>query len=135
MIAERTAEARRAERQAADFTRQAETGRAQLAAPVTPGQERARAVGEVLDRADQFATERNDEHQARETMRSAQEIHRQLLEAHGKSRLALRLAGTTRCAPSTSKGRARRTGRSSVPGGPPRTRGAMHGPRSAALRR
>ncbi|AVZ77990.1 hypothetical protein SLUN_38850 (plasmid) [Streptomyces lunaelactis] len=100
MIAERTAEARRAERLAADYTRQAEAWRAQLAAPVTPGQERAREVGEVLDRADQFAavaaTEWDNERQAREAMRSAQEIQRQLLEAQGKSRLALRLAGTSR---------------------------------------
>lgn len=100
MIAERTAEARRAERLAADYTRQAEDGRAQLAAPVTPGQERAREVAEVLDRADQFATvaatEWNNEQQAREAMRHAQEVNRQLLEAQGKSRLALRLAGTSR---------------------------------------
>jgi len=100
MIAERTAEARRAGRQAADYTRQAEARRAQLAAPVTPGQERAREVAEVLDRADQFAAvaaaEWDNERQAREAMRSAQEIQRQLREAMGKSRLALRLAGTSR---------------------------------------
>lgn len=100
LIAERTAQARRAERQADDHTRQAEARRAQLAAPVTPGQERAREVAEVLDRANQFAalaaTEWNNEHQAREAMRSAQEINRKLLEASSKSRLALRLAGTSR---------------------------------------
>jgi conjugative relaxase-like TrwC/TraI family protein len=100
MIAERTAEARRAERLAADYTRQAEARRAELAAPVTPGQERAREVAEVLDRADRFAAvaaaERSNEDQAREAMRSAQEIRRKLQEAMGKSRLALRLAGTSR---------------------------------------
>jgi len=100
MIAERTAQARRAERLAADYARQAEDHRARLAAPVTPGQERAREVAEVLDRADQFAataaTEWDNEHQAREAMRSAQEIKRKLQEALGKSRLALRLAGTSR---------------------------------------
>ncbi|MER5617595.1 MobF family relaxase [Streptomyces sp. NPDC002215] len=100
LIAERTAEGRRAERQADDLTRQAEAKRAQLASPVTPGQERAREVGTVLDRADELAalaaTERHNEHQAREAMRHAQEVNRQLEEAKTKSRLALRLAGTSR---------------------------------------
>ncbi|MER5555967.1 MobF family relaxase [Streptomyces sp. NPDC002793] len=100
LIADRDAEGSRAERQAADLTHRAEAKRAQLAAPVTPGQERAGEVATVLDRADGLAalaaTERHNEHQAREALRHAQEINRQLDEVKGKSRLALRLAGTSR---------------------------------------
>ncbi|AZM64986.1 MULTISPECIES: MobF family relaxase [unclassified Streptomyces] len=100
LIAERTAQARRAERLAADLARQAEAKREALAAPVTPGQERAREVAEVLDRADQLAqtavAERVAEQRAREALRHAQEVLRQLEEAKTKSRLALRLAGTSR---------------------------------------
>ncbi|MEU8434506.1 MobF family relaxase [Streptomyces sp. NPDC029216] len=100
LIAERTAEGRRAERLAADFMGQAEAKRAQLAGPVTPGQERVREVTAVLDRADELAalaaTERHNEQQAREAVRHAQEVLRRVAEAKGKSRLALRLAGTSR---------------------------------------
>ncbi|MEU9005894.1 hypothetical protein [Streptomyces sp. NPDC048551] len=100
LISDRTAESRRAERLAADFARQAEAKRAELAAPVTPGQERVRQVTTVLDRADELAalaaTERRNEHQARESVRHAQEVLRRVAEAKGKSRLALRLAGTSR---------------------------------------
>ncbi|MER5811426.1 hypothetical protein ABT143_25080 [Streptomyces sp. NPDC002033] len=100
LISDRTAESRRAERLAADFTRQAEAKRAELAAPVTPGQARVRQVTTVLDRADELAalsaTERRNEHQARESVRHAQEVLRRVAEAKGKSRLALRLAGTSR---------------------------------------
>ncbi|MFI1568505.1 hypothetical protein ACH4ZX_36720 [Streptomyces sp. NPDC020490] len=58
LIAERTAQARRAERLAADLARQAEAKREALAVTVTPGLERAREVAEVLDRADQLALPR-----------------------------------------------------------------------------
>ncbi|WTB73747.1 AAA family ATPase (plasmid) [Streptomyces cellulosae] len=100
LIAERAAQARRAERLAADLARQAEAKREALAAPVTPGQERAREVAEVLDRADQLAqtvvAERDAEQRAREELRHVQDVLRQLEEAKAKSRLALRLAGTSR---------------------------------------
>ncbi|MEV5204197.1 MobF family relaxase [Streptomyces sp. NPDC053720] len=100
LIAQHTAEGNRAERLAADYTRQAATWREALAAPVTPGQERGREVAAVLDRADELAalaaTERANEHQARESVRHAQEVLRRVAEAKGKSRLALRLAGTSR---------------------------------------
>ncbi|WP_374778697.1 relaxase domain-containing protein (plasmid) [Streptomyces sp. NBC_01310] len=100
LIAQHTAEGNRAERLAADYTRQAATWREALAAPVTPGQERGREVASVLDRADELAalaaTERANEHQARESVRHAQEVLRRVAEAKGKSRLALRLAGTSR---------------------------------------
>ncbi|MFF8414702.1 MobF family relaxase [Streptomyces omiyaensis] len=100
LIAQHTAEGNRAERLAADYTRQAEAKREALAAPVTPGQERAREVGAVLDRADEFAalaaTERANQQQAHEALRHAQEVNRRVEEAKTKSRLALRLAGTSR---------------------------------------
>ncbi|MGW6570056.1 MobF family relaxase [Streptomyces sp. NPDC054975] len=100
LIAQYTAEGNRAERLAADLTRQAEAKREALAAPVTPGQERAREVATVLDRADELAalaaTERGNLHQAYETVRQAQQVNRQVEEAKKKSRLALRLAGTSR---------------------------------------
>ncbi|MEV2186647.1 MobF family relaxase [Streptomyces sp. NPDC047970] len=100
LIAQHTAEGNRAERLAADYTRQAAAHREALAAPVTPGQERAREVGTVLDRADEFAalaaTGRANQQQAHEALRHAQEINRRVEEAKAKSRLALRLAGTSR---------------------------------------
>lgn len=73
---------------------------AQLAAPVIPGQERVREVTMVLDRADELgavaATERRNEQQAGVAVRHAQEVLRRVAEAKTKSRLALRLAGTSR---------------------------------------
>ncbi|MCX5278261.1 relaxase domain-containing protein [Streptomyces virginiae] len=100
LISDRTAESRRAELLAADFARQAESKRVELAAPVTPGQEQVRQVTTVLDRADELAalaaTERHNEHQARESVRHAQQVLRRVAEAKTKSRLALRLAGTSR---------------------------------------
>ncbi|MEV0580940.1 MobF family relaxase [Streptomyces sp. NPDC050392] len=99
-IAQHTTEGNRAERLAADYTRQAEAKREALAAPVTPGQERAHQVATVLDRADELAalaaTERANQQQAYEAMRHAQEVNRKVEEAKAKSRLALRLAGTSR---------------------------------------
>ncbi|GAA1376634.1 MobF family relaxase [Streptomyces beijiangensis] len=100
LIAEWTEQAHRAERLAADLTRQAETARERLAAPVTPGQERAQQVSEVLDHADQLAataaTEQANRHRAYTAMHSADDIRRQLEEAKNKSRMALRMAGTSR---------------------------------------
>lgn len=100
LIASHTAEGNRAERLAADYTRQAAAHREALAAPVTPGQERMREAASVLDRADELAalaaTEQANRFQAYEAMRHAQEVERQIEEAKGKSRLALRLAGTSR---------------------------------------
>ncbi|HEY9372301.1 MobF family relaxase [Streptomyces sp.] len=100
LIADRTDKAHRAERLATDLTRQAEAKRAALAAPVTPGQVRARKAAEALDQADRLAAtaamERAKEHAAGEAVRQAQEIRQQLEEAKTRSRLALRLAGTSR---------------------------------------
>ncbi|MFG3043098.1 MobF family relaxase [Streptomyces sp. NPDC048330] len=100
LIAQHTAEGNRAERLAADYTRQAAAHREALAAPVTPGQERMREATTVLDRADELAalaaTEQANRYQAYEAMRHAQEVGRQIEEAKNKSRLALRLAGTSR---------------------------------------
>ncbi|MFD8992275.1 MobF family relaxase [Streptomyces goshikiensis] len=100
LIAQHTAEGNRAERLAADYTRQATAWREALAAPVTPGQERSREVGAVLDRADELAalaaTERANQQQAQEALRHAQDVNRKVEEAKNKSRLALRLAGTSR---------------------------------------
>ncbi|WP_331743899.1 relaxase domain-containing protein (plasmid) [Streptomyces sp. NBC_00873] len=100
VMAERTEQALRSERLADDLTRQAEAKLAQLAAPVTPGQERPRAVAAVLNRADRFATtaaaERENERRAYAAMSSSQDIRDKLEESMSRSRMALRLAGTSR---------------------------------------
>ncbi|MFD9033303.1 MobF family relaxase [Streptomyces sp. NPDC059567] len=100
LIAEHTAQAARAERLADDTTHQADAKRAALAAEVTPGQQQAREVASILDRADRLAAtaaaEKQNEQRAYAAMHSAQEIRDRLETAKQKSRIALRLAGTSR---------------------------------------
>jgi conjugative relaxase-like TrwC/TraI family protein len=95
-----TVEARRAERQAEDYDRRAAEREAKLAAEITPGRARAAEAAAVIERADALARTAQQEaaraQEAHQAAEAAREVRDQVAKSLNKSRIALRLAGTSR---------------------------------------
>jgi conjugative relaxase-like TrwC/TraI family protein len=99
-LADAVGRAEEARRQTAQFERRAAAREAEFAATLTPGQARAAAAAAVLDTADRYAANAA-EHAARAEQQAAaaaraRGMWEQVVRSLNKSRLALRLAGTSR---------------------------------------